>query len=84
MPCPYTGSKMFFAGPNVLRQSKNLIAFSVSSKTFVSILLNANHLLVWHKKFGPDQNILGPVKGQGIIYSQPSWTQCTVMRFFYF
>jgi hypothetical protein len=22
--------------------------------------------LVWHKKFGPAQNILGPVKGQGI------------------
>ena len=54
MPCPYTGSKMFFAGPNVLRQSKNLIAFSVSSKTFVSILLNANHLLVWHKKIRSD------------------------------
>ena len=45
------------------------------------ILQNANHLaqnfcdchnmyvnkfLVWHKKFGPAQNILGPVKGQGI------------------
>jgi hypothetical protein len=22
--------------------------------------------LVWHKKFGPAQNIFGPVKGQGI------------------
>ena len=22
--------------------------------------------MVWHKKFGPAQNILGPVKGQGI------------------
>ena len=22
--------------------------------------------MVWHKKFGPSQNILGPVKGQGI------------------
>ena len=22
--------------------------------------------LVWHKKFGPAQSILGPVKGQGI------------------
>ena len=47
------------------------------------ILLNANHLwsgtkffwlpqyvnkfLVKHKTFGPAQNILGPVKGQGII-----------------
>ena len=26
-----------------------------------------NKFLVWHKKFGPLQNILGPVKGQGII-----------------
>ena len=48
------------------------------------ISLNANHLfvfhkmfviatiynkfLVWHKKFGLAQNILGPVKGQGIKY----------------
>ena len=24
-----------------------------------------NTFLVWHKKFGPSQNILGPVKGQG-------------------
>ena len=27
-----------------------------------------NKFLVWHKKFGPGQNILGPVKGQGIRY----------------
>ena len=55
MPCPFTGPKMFCAGPNVLSHSKNLIAFSASSKTFVPaqkpILLNANHLLVWHKMF---------------------------------
>jgi hypothetical protein len=25
-----------------------------------------NKFLVWHKKFGPSQNILGPVKGQGM------------------
>ena len=25
-----------------------------------------NKFLVWHKKFGPAQNIFGPVKGQGI------------------
>jgi hypothetical protein len=62
-----------------------ITAFSASSKTFVTaqkpILLNANHLLVWHKMFvtgyvnkflvrnkkcGPTQNILGPVEGQGI------------------
>ena len=55
MPCPFTGPKMFCAGPNVLSQPKNLTAFSASSKTFVpvqkTILLNANHLFVWHKMF---------------------------------
>ena len=70
MPCPFTGPKMFCAGPNFSSQPKNLTVFSASSKTFVraqkTILLNANHLSVWHKKFGPSQNILGPVKGQGI------------------
>jgi hypothetical protein len=35
MPCPFTDPKMFCAHPNVLSQSKNLIAFSASSKTFV-------------------------------------------------
>ena len=70
MPCPYTGAKMFCAGPNISSQPKNLTACSAFSKTFVlaqkPILLNANHHFVWHKKFGPAQNILGPVKGQGI------------------
>ena len=86
MPCPFTGHKIFCAGPNILSQPKNLTAFSASLKTFVlaqkPILLNANHLfvwpkclllpqyvnrfLVWHKKFGPAQKILGPVQGQGI------------------
>ena len=80
MPCPFTGPKMFCAGPNFLGQPKNLTAFSASSKSFVPaqkpILLNANHLFVWlqnvnkffvwRKKFGPAKNILGPVKGQGI------------------
>ena len=70
MPCPFTGPKMFCAGPNFLSQPKNLTAFSASSKTFVPeqkpILLNANHLFVWRKMFGPAQNILGPVKGQSI------------------
>ena len=55
MPCPFTGPKMFCAGPNFLSQQKNLTAFSASSKTFVlaqkTILLNANHLFVWHKMF---------------------------------
>ena len=83
VPCPFTGRKMFYAGPNFLSQPKNLTAFSTSSKTFVlaqqPILLHANHLFVWHKifvdkflvrhkKFGPAQNILRPVKGQGISF----------------
>ena len=70
MPCPFTGPKMFCAGPNSLSQPKTLTTFSASSKTFVPaqnpILLNANHLFVWHQKFGPAQNILGPIKEQGI------------------
>ena len=53
MPSPFSGSKMFCASPNFLSRPKNLTAFSASSKTFVpaqkSILLNANHLFVWHK-----------------------------------
>ena len=53
MPCPFTGPKMFCAGPNFLSQPKNLTAFSASSKTFVPaqkpIFLNANHFFVWHK-----------------------------------
>ena len=45
----------FYRSQNVLCQSKNLIAFSASSKTFVPaqkpILLKANHLYIWHKMF---------------------------------
>ena len=55
MPCPFTGPKMFIAGPNFLSRPKNLTAFSASSKTVVPaqkpILLNANHIFIWHKMF---------------------------------
>ena len=55
MPCPFTGPKMFWAGPNILSQPKNLTAFSASSKTFVlapkTFLLNANYLFFWYKMF---------------------------------
>jgi hypothetical protein len=55
IPIYFTGPKMFCAGPKFLSQPKNLTAFSASSKTFVPaqkpILLNANHLFVWHKMF---------------------------------
>ena len=73
MPCPFTGSKMFFSGLNVLSHSKNLIAFSASSKTFVPpqkpILLNANHLLVWHKMF-----VTGKICKYFFIPTQKIWT----------
>ena len=53
MPCPFTGPKMFCAAPNILCPPKNMTAFIASSKTFVlaqkPILLNANHLSIWHK-----------------------------------
>ena len=55
LPCPFTSPKMFCACPNFLSQPNNLTAFSASSTTFVPaqnpILLNANHLFVWHKMF---------------------------------
>jgi hypothetical protein len=55
MPCPFTGPKMFCAGTNFLSKSKNLTAFSASSKSFVpaqkTILLSANHFFVGHKMF---------------------------------
>ena len=75
MPCPFTGPKMFCAVPNFLCQSKNL--FCARQKDGLHSVklcwhknfeeeLNAVKFLVWLKKFGLTQNILGPVKGQGI------------------
>jgi hypothetical protein len=54
MPCPFTGLKMFWAGPNFWSLPKT--AFSSFSKKIVlaqkPILRNANHLFVLHKMFG--------------------------------
>ena len=84
MPCPFTGPKMFWDGPNFLCQTKNLFTYCGSHKHFVpgkdefskigfcartkvfEEALNAVKVLGWLKEFGPAQNILGPVKGQGI------------------
>jgi hypothetical protein len=70
MTCPPTGPKTFSSGLNVWVQTKNWIAFSAAQKDFVTAqklnLSSANHLLVWHKKFWPAQNILRSVEGQGI------------------
>ena len=41
------------------------IGFCAGTKDFEEAL-NAVKYLGWFKKFGPAQNILGPVKGQGI------------------
>ena len=54
---------------NILCQTKIWFAFSkivfcVGTKVFEEAL-NAVKFLGWLKKFGPAQNILGPVKGQG-------------------
>ena len=51
------------------------IGFCASTNVFEEGL-NAVKFLGWHKIFGPAQNILGPVKGQGI--SQPkNLTACS-------
>jgi hypothetical protein len=41
------------------------LVFCASTKVFEEAL-NAVKFLGWLKKFGPAQNILGPIKGQGI------------------
>ena len=91
MTCPFTGPKMFCAGPNSLCQAKNLFYLLWQSQTFcawqkddlhsvelffvpihtkvLEEALNAVKFLGWLKKFGPAQNVLGPVKGQGISRS---------------
>ena len=82
MPCPLTGRKMFYAVPIFLCRTKNLFTncakqkvdlhsvklVFVPVKKFFEEALNAVKHLGWLKKFGPAQNILGPVKGQVISY----------------
>jgi len=41
----------------------------LSGKKYLRLPQYVNNFLVWHKTFGPAQNILGPVKGQGISFS---------------
>ena len=55
---------------NILRQTKNCFAlskicFCAGTKVFEEAL-NAVKCFGWLKQFGPAQNTLGPVKGQGI------------------
>ena len=73
MPRPFTGPKMFCAGPNFLSQSQNLIAFSAGTKINFTECKSSFCLATICKKkiglaqkIGPAQNILEPIKGQGI------------------
>ena len=45
MPCPFTGPKIFWAGPNFLRQTKNLFTYCGSHKHFVPDYLNSAKLV---------------------------------------
>ena len=80
MPCPFTGPKNFCARPKIylhivavtkiLCQTKRQFAFSkigfcAGNKVFEEAL-NTVKFFGCLQKFGPAQNILGPVKGQGI------------------
>ena len=66
MPCPSTGPKMFCAFPNILSQSKNIIAFCAGTKPN---LLNGNHLLVWQKMFRTGTKCFGKDKALVLIIS---------------
>ena len=44
--------------------SKKFFSYCAGTKSF-GAAPNAIQFLVWSKKFGPAQNILGPVEGQG-------------------
>ena len=63
MSCPFVGPKMFWAGPIFCAGPK--IYLHIVAVTNI-LALNAVKFLGWLKKLGPAQNILGPVKGQGI------------------
>ena len=55
MPCPFTGPKMFCAGPNFLSQPKNLLTYCASHKHFdpdkKMICIQQNWFLWRHKSF---------------------------------
>ena len=78
---PSTDPKTFWAGTNFLGQTKKFIYILCHSQAFFAAPFskfgfcagtkvfqeapNAIKFLNWLKKFGPVQNILGPVEGQG-------------------
>ena len=60
MPCPFTGHKMFCAGPNFLFRTKNLFTFCGSHKHFVPdkkmICIQQDWFLCWHKFYEEARN----------------------------
>ena len=55
MPSPSTGSKMFWARQKI---EFHFVAFQKKIVMAQKLnLLNANHLLVWHKKFGLSEDL---------------------------
>ena len=82
MPCPFTVSNMFCASPKIwlhLVSLQNLLCWHKNQFYWKQIIFLSgtkclwlpqyvHKFLVWHKRFGPAQKILGPVKGQGTRY----------------
>ena len=60
----YCGSHKHFVPDKKICISK--IGFCAGTKVLEEALNAVPKFLGWLKKFGPAQNILGPVKGQGI------------------
>ena len=55
MPCPFTGPKMFCAGPNFLSQPKKLTAFSAS---YALSFYRSQNVLCLSKFFEPAQKFI--------------------------
>ena len=79
MPCHFTGPKMSCASPNFLCRTKNLFTYCSSHNilcqtkslfAFSKIVFYSGtkciKFLDWLKTFEQAQNILEPIKGQGI------------------
>ena len=63
----YCGSHKYFVPDKKKGFAFSKIVFCADTKVFEEVL-NAVKFLGWLQKCGPAQNILGPVKGQGISW----------------
>ena len=66
MPCPFTGPKLFWADPNFLCQTENSFTYCGSQKRFCAGQKDDLHSVKLVIVLA--QNLLGPVKGQGISF----------------